>query len=380
MAGLFPCMQHAKDSMETTKPYLRYSPDVEKPEPDEAETFAELAEVMGHITRTMAERYRHAYRPVHAKSHGILKAKLDVLPGLPPELAQGLFATPRTYDALMRFSTNPGDMLADNVSSPRGLAIKILSALGDVVSESSAPATQDFVCVDSFVFPVPDAKSFLKQLKAIDKTLEFPEGVKHAVSLVAREANQALRAVNIHSATLDGFGFPAIHPLGESFSTVAPVRYGDYIAKVAFIPASSSLTELTGKHVDLGEGYNPLRDVIRAFFTGETAVWNVQVQLALTDQEHFPIEKADVEWSAEQSPWITVATLTAEPQASYSDARQTFVDEQITFSPWHALVAHRPLGNIMRSRLGAYKQMQAYRAQRNAREIVHPKSASEIPD
>ena len=366
--------------MDTTRPYLPYSADVEKPEPDETETFAELAEVMGHITRTMAERYRHAYRPVHAKSHGILKAKLDVLPGLPPELAQGLFATPGTYDALMRFSTNPGDMLADNVSSPRGLAIKILSAPGDVAPESAAPATQDFVCVAAFAFPVPGPKEFLKQLKALDKTLEFPEEVKHAVSFVAREANQALRAVHLHSGALDNIGFPAIHPLGESFSTVAPLRYGDYVAKVAFIPASGSLTELTGKHVDLGEGYNPLRDIIRAFFTGETAVWNVQVQLALTDEEHFPIEKADVEWSTGQSPWVTVATLTAEPQESYSDARQTFVDEQVTFSPWHALAAHRPLGGIMRSRLAAYKPMQAYRAQRNAREIVHPKSASEIPD
>ena len=363
--------------MDATRTYLRYSPDVEKPEPDEAETFAELSGVMGHITRTMAERYRHAYRPVHAKSHGIVKARLEVLPGLPPELAQGLFAEPRTYDALMRFSTNPGDMLADSVSSPRGLAIKVLGVPGESVPESSAPATQDFVCVSAFVFPVPGPKGFLKQLKGIDKTLELPEELKHTVSFVAREANQALRAVHLHSAALDNIGYPAIHPLGESFSTVTPLRYGAYIAKVAFVPASSSLTELTGKHVDLGEGYNPLRDLLRAFFAGETAVWNVQVQLALTDEKHFPIEKADVEWPAKDSPW---ATLTAEPQESYSDARQVFTDEQITYSPWHALAAHRPLGGIMRSRLQAYKDAQAYRAQRNAREIVHPQMISEVPD
>lgn len=366
--------------MDSTKTYLRYTPDIEKPEPDEAETFAELTAVMGHITRTMAERYRHAYRPVHAKSHGVVKARLEVQPGLVPELAQGLFAEPRTFEALMRFSTNPGDMLADNVSSPRGLAIKVLDAPGDAVPESSAGSTQDFVCVSAYSFPVPGPKGFLAQLKGIDKTLEFPEGVKHAVSFVAREANQALRAVHLHSAALDNVGYPAIHPLGESFSTVSPVRYGDYVAKIAFVPASPSLTELTGKHIDLGEGYNPLRDLIRVFFAGETAVWNVQAQLALADEEHFPIEKADVEWSAKESPWVTVATLTATPQESYSDARQVFVDEQLTFSPWHALAVHRPLGGIMRSRLQAYKDAQAYRAQRNAREILHPKSLAEIPD
>jgi len=41
-------------------------------------------------------------------------------------VARGLFAEPRIYDVLLRFSTNPGDMLADNVSSPRGLALKVL--------------------------------------------------------------------------------------------------------------------------------------------------------------------------------------------------------------------------------------------------------------
>jgi hypothetical protein len=366
--------------MDATKPYLRYTPDVEKPQPDESQTFAELSAVMGNITRTLADRYRHAYRPVHAKSHGVVKAKLEVLPGLPPEFAQGLFAEPRTFSALMRFSTNPGDLLADNVSSPRGLAIKVLGAPGETVPESSAPATQDFVCVDSFVFPVPGPKEFREQLKPIEKTLTFPEGVKHAVSFVAREANQALRAVHLHSAALDNIGFPAIHPLGESYSTVTPLRYGEYVAKIAFVPASPSLTSLTGKHIDLGEGYNPLRDLLRAFFAGESAVWKVQAQLALSDEEHFPIEKADVEWPADMSPWVTVATLTAAPQESYSDARQTFVDEQITYSPWHALAAHRPLGGIMRSRLQAYKDAQAYRAQRNAREMVHPKSLDEVPD
>lgn len=366
--------------MAATQPYLRYAPDIERPEPDEPETFAELSHVMGHITRTMAERYRHAYRPVHAKSHGVVKARLEVLPGLPPELAQGLFAEPRTFEALLRFSTNPGDMLADNVSSPRGLAVKVLDAPGDTVSESSAPATQDFVCVSAFVFPVPGPKDFLKQLKGMDKLLEAPEGLKHAVSLVAREANQALRAVHLQSATLDNVGYPAIHPLGESYSTVSPLRYGEYVAKVAFVPASPSLTELTGKHIDLGEGYNPLRDLIRTFFSGKTGVWSVQAQLGLADDEHFPLEKANVEWPAKQSPWVTVATLTATPQESYSDARQVVVDEQITFSPWHALAAHRPLGGIMRSRLQAYKEAQAYRAERNARPILHPRSLSEIPD
>ena len=67
--------------------YLTYSPAVEKPEADEHVVFDELSRTMQHITRTMAARYRHAYRPVHAKSHGVLVGTLEVLPNLPEPTA-----------------------------------------------------------------------------------------------------------------------------------------------------------------------------------------------------------------------------------------------------------------------------------------------------
>jgi len=99
--------------------YLRYDPGLETVTPDEHVTFDELSRVMQHVTRHMATRYRHAYRPVHAKSHGLIVAELEVLPGLPEPLAQGLFAAPGVHPAIIRLSTNPGDLLADNISSPR---------------------------------------------------------------------------------------------------------------------------------------------------------------------------------------------------------------------------------------------------------------------
>ena len=80
-----------------------------------------------------------------------------------------------------------------------------------------------------------------------------------------------------------------------------------------------------------------------------------------------------------KSPYQTVATLTIPPQNSYSDARQIFVDEQLSFSPWHALAAHQPLGGIMRARQKAYEEAQKFRAQRNLRPHVEPKSIEEVP-
>ncbi|HEY4355917.1 MAG TPA: catalase family protein [Acidobacteriaceae bacterium] len=360
--------------------FLLYSDAIETAAPDEEETFAALSHVMQHITRTMAGRYRHAYRPVHAKSHGVIKATLQVLPDLPPELAQGLFAQPASYETVLRLSTNPGDLLADNVSSPRGLAVKVLGVKGERVPASAGGSAQDFVCVNGDVFGAPGPKEFLKQLQALDKTLELPEEVKHAISATARAVNETLRAVNVQVMALDQIGHPATHPLGETYTTVAPLRYGSYVAKLAFAPGGERIKAVIGDKIDLSEGYNPLRDCIRSFFASGPAIWDVKVQLALDDREHFPIEKADVRWPSDASPWVTVAHLTAHQQESYSDARQVFVDERMNFRPWNALAAHRPLGGIMRSRLRAYEEAQKFRAQRNVREIAEPETLAEIPD
>ena len=363
-----------------TKNYLPYSPSVEKPAADEQQTFLELSQVMQHITRTMAEHYRHAYRPVHAKSHGVLKAELEVLPDLPSEFAQGVFSKPGTLEVLMRLSTNPGDLLADNVSSPRGLALRVLGAEGEMLPPNDGCVSQDFVCVNSDIFGVPGPKEFLGQLKGLDKTLEVSEGVKHVVSATARVANEALRAVHVHVGALDQIGHPATNPLGETYTTVTPVRYGSYVAKIAFEPSGERTKLVKDQHIDLGKGYNPLRDCIREFFAQGPAVWDVKVQLALADDEKFPIEKADVRWPVEESPWVTVGRLTAPEQESYSDARQTYVDERINFSPWHGITEHQPLGGVMRARKLAYAEAQKYRAARNDRHPADPKTLAEIPD
>ncbi len=379
-----PISLDSKPDQQPAAPYLPFTPTVEQPAPDEAVVFDELSRVMQHITRTMASRYRHAYRPVHAKSHGVLVGTLDIPADLPAHLAQGLFAQPGSYPVLMRFSTNPGDLLADTVSSPRGLAIKVLNVPGETVPNHTGNSTQDIVCVNADAFSAPDPAGFLKQLKLFDKNLETSESIKHAVSVTARAINATIGLVGLHSAALEGIGAPAVHILGESFTTVTPIRFGSYVAKLGVAPASDNLRALTGQSIDLGEDYNALEELIKRFFRHETAVWEIKAQLALApdaDSKHdaFPIEDASRSWPADKSPWQTVARLTVSPQPTYSDDRQRFVDEQLSFTPWHALAAHRPLGGVMRSRLKAYEEAAKYRAARNGHPHVEPTSIDQVP-
>ena len=364
----------------TQNQYVRYDDSLEVKQPGEDKVFDEIAAAMRHISETMHDRARHAARAVHAKSHGLLKGELEVYDGLPEPLSQGLFRRSASYPVIMRFSTNPGDMLPDSISTPRGLAVKVIGIQGErMLPGHEKEVTQDFVFVNAKAFPVPDAAGFLKQLRVLEKHATDSETLKQAVSTTARVAESALEAVGLKSATLKGFGHPQTHILGETYCSVAALRYEDYVAKICIAPASENLKALLNKHLEIGDNYSALRDAVVEFFGTNTAEWEVRVQLC-TDVKKMPIEDASVEWDEKQSPYVPVARITVKPQHAYSPERRVCVDEVMSFSPWHGLTAHRPLGNVMRARKKSYEGSSRFRHTMNVRPAVEPKSVTEIPD
>lgn len=83
--------------------YLHYSPDIEHPDPHEQETIDGIIQGMTQQSQVVEKREHHAVRASHAKTSACVVGKLSV-PSLPPELAQGLFATPGTYRIALRFA------------------------------------------------------------------------------------------------------------------------------------------------------------------------------------------------------------------------------------------------------------------------------------
>ncbi|HZK83005.1 MAG TPA: hypothetical protein VFC46_18115, partial [Humisphaera sp.] len=225
---------------------------------------------------------------------------------------------------------------------------------------------------------VADAATFLKTLGLIESGINDPELLKKIVSNVARGANAALGVVGAHSALLESLGAPETNPLGETYGSNAALRYGNYLAKVAIIPASQNLKELTGKGVEVNLNYSGLRDVIVDFFKTETAEWDVGVQLC-TDLEKMPVENHAVAWPEDLSPYRPVARLVVKPQDAYSAARRVYCDDVLSFNPWHSLAAHRPLGNIMRARRSAYQISASFRHMQNGRPDAEPTSIAELP-
>lgn len=355
----------------TLQPPLPYSVSTEEYRDDEPETLDSLNRSFDEILHTTSEHYGHAVRAVHAKAHGILEGTFTVDPGLPPELAQGLFASTGTHKAYLRISTNPGDILDDAIALPRGIALKVLDVEGERLPDAEG-ATQDFIMVNGPVFTAPDATKFAGNLKLLAKTTDRAEGAKVAASKVLQVVNAALGAAGMESIKLAGLGgAPQVDPLGETYFSVTPFLYGAYVAKFRLRPVAPALKELTGAKVDTSGRPDALRETIREDMAAIDAEWAFEVQLQ-RDAERQPVEDASVEWKEEDTPFLRVATLQMPRQDSWEAGRVREVDENMRFSVWTGLAAHRPLGNINRARRGAYRHSADFRAATNGCPLHEP--------
>jgi hypothetical protein len=325
------------------------------------------------ISETTLAHSDRATRGVHVKSHGVLHGELLVLEHLPEVLAQGMFASLSRYPLTLRLSTIPGDMLDDKVSTPRGLAIKVVGVDGARLLGSEADVTQDFVLVNGPAFGAPTAKKFLGSLKAVAATTDVAPGLKSVFSTLARGTEQILEAFGKKSPTvLTLGGHPETNILGESFFSQVPILYGPYIAKVAVAPVSPGLTALTNVWLDMHDKPNALREAVVAHFAAHGGEWELRVQLC-TDLETMPIEDASVVWPEAQSPYIAVARIVVGPQDAWSPLAVAEIDEGLAFSPWHGVAAHRPLGSVMRARKATYESSADFRATRNNCPIHEPR-------
>ena len=355
----------------TTLEPIRYAPSLEAPRPEEAGIHADMIATFARIQETTAADYGHAVRGVHAKSHGLLTGRLAVLPGLPPHLAQGAFAAPGEHEVVLRLSTNPGDILDDSVSTPRGLALKILGVAGERLPDAEG-TTQDFVLANAPAFVAPDAAAFLGNLKLLAATTDTPGVFKTAFSALMRGVESVLEGLGTKSPTVIALGgHPETHILGETFYSQVPLRWGDHVAKVAVAPVSPGLTALTGAALNVNGRPNGLREAVVAFFAETEGVWELRAQ-ALTNPDTMPVEDASVPWPEAESPYVAVARITVPRQDAWSPERVARLDDGLAFSPWHGIAAHRPLGSIMRARRATYPRSADFRARRNGCPIREP--------
>ena len=340
---------------------LPYNPSYEQPQPDEARTIQEIIDTMAEIQQKTYQAQGHAIRSVHAKGHAILTGELQVFDNLPPYLAQGFFAKPGTYPIVARISTQPGDVLPDSVSTPRGISFKVSGVEGEHLPGADEQDTQDFILVNSPVFP-QQLNDFLSGLKRFDRLTNKAEGFKEGLSKTLRAVGEVVETISGSDAgVMPGMGGQlATHPMGDTYYSQVAFLYGDYMAKFSLTPVTATLTALKDQPIDIDSDDYALRHLLQDFFASNGGEWEFGVQLS-TDIDKMPIEDASVEWPQDESPYLTVGKLTIAPQSAWTDEKAAVVEDKMYFSPWHGLAAHRPLGSIQRARNATYRASAQFR-------------------
>lgn len=356
-----------------------YTHDIEVIAEDEARLTSEIVDTMAASSRCAFERHRHAIRDAHAKSNGLLKGELTIHPDLPAQLRQGVFAQPRMFDVVARLSSAPSDIHSDEIPAARGFALKIIGVDGARLSPDINGQNQDFLMVNFPALAFGTIAKYQRMLGLLEANSHAPDTFQRLVAGTAHGAKHLLESLGgTPGATLDGLARDNHHPLGETYHTQAAIRFGDYVAKLSLQPSSDSVRRLTGQPVN-DVTYASMREVISEHFAEHGAEYTLSVQLC-TDLAHMPVEDAAITWPEALSPHQPVATLRFAPQSTAHPARQVYGDDVLSFNPWNGIVAHQPLGGIMRIRRAAYERSTAFRHAMNAQPRREPAHATDIPD
>jgi hypothetical protein len=77
-----------------------------------------------------------------------------------------------------------------------------------------------------------------------------------------------------------------------------------------------------------------------------------------------PIENGLVSWAEESSPFLKIASIKILRQR-FASSEQLEDCDNLSFTPWHSLPEHRPLGSISRVRRLVYDAISKFRHQKN---------------
>lgn len=305
----------------------------------------------------LEERYadpEQTLRDFHSKLHGLVKARFEVVPDLPPELAVGVFAEPRTFQAWVRFSNGQPKVRPDEEKDVRGCAIKLMGVEGPKMLDDEKQ-TQDFVLVNAPVLGIKSVKEFYEIQTAMDK------GVLSLVADILNPFDNHVRCMFMLASAMQ----TCANLLECDYWGVGAYALGDQAVKYRLRTSREASAELPA---------SPNQDFLRERLVADLdeggARFDFMVQLR-TKPKRMPIEDATVRWDEDDAPFRKVAELHVGAQRFDVDERRA-LSERMSFQPWHALAEHKPLGGGQVARGIIYREMADFRRKRRGIEPYEP--------
>jgi catalase len=304
-------------------------------------------------------------RDVHSKTHGCIKATFTVSDNVDARFRFGLFANPGKYDAWIRFSSGNEYPQPDSTHDARGMAIKVMGVKGKKLLEDDGlpPAdTQDF--------PLMNATQFF--IRNIDEYNEFTKylgsgfGAKAKYGYFLGGFTPDFRKWHLREMMLAEKTLKAAPEslLNTQFYSVSAYKLGPpNNVKYSARPCKDS----NAAAVDRSDPNFLRLEMVKRLNSGPACFdFMVQPQVA---GKNMPVEDTTVEWSEGDSSFVPVARLDI---ASQPFVNNNEVCEGLSFSPWHSLPEHRPIGVMNRIRKAVYLEVSRYRRQMNGVALCEP--------
>ena len=313
-------------------------------------------------------------RQQHPKSHGLLHGEFKVECDIPKKYKVGVFAQPQIYPIWIRFSNGSpaikrGILPSDTEGDALGMAIKLMKVPGDKVLDDEL-LTQDFILANHPVFFIPDVQGYIdfntfREQKAQGNP--DPELLKKLKPCLAIREEIKARIVG--------------NPLLIQYWSMTPYKLGDHRIKFSVKPhkpeqppsarpdSPNYLREAIVKYFNDMEDFNDMEESVKFDF---------QIQVYV-DNDKTPMENPMVEWKEANCPPIKVATIEIPKQPFDFEERKRY-DDILSFSPWHTLLEHEPLGSVNLARKTIYQESAKHRRAYIQERFREPKSYESIKD
>lgn len=270
-----------------------------------------------------------------SKTVACVDASFRVHDDLPEALRHGVFSKAATYPAYLRFAnaTNADDSEKDI----RGLSIRLSGVEGPMLW--GEPGMQDFLLNSYPALFVATPEEFLAFIRARQEGSEL--------GFFLNPLDSHLKSLWIVYKARDRH----LSPLDIRYWSTVPFRLGPADGppvKYSVTPCSDYQTR---KAVNPGE--QQLRAAVSAHLEQAPACLSFGVQIQ-TSPESMPIEDATVIWDEDESPFVTLATITI-PNQSIDDTDTLAGCERSAFNPWQSLEAHAPIGRMNAVRREVYE-------------------------
>ncbi len=317
--------------------------------------------IAAEIEKSIRKQYvaGNAKRDAHPKAHGCVKAEFHVLATVPSQLAKGMFVPDKTYPAWIRFSNGDADATkADIKGDARGMAIKILDVAGNkLLEDENQASTQDFIMINHPVFFANEPKSYLKLITDINGNLLQKAMIPFALGFKGTKI-----ALQTTSSKIP-------NPMQTRYFSMVPYQLGTGADRLAVKYSARSCSNTTDPMPNDPE-HNYLRSALKNTLQKGDACMEFLVQPRTSND--MSVEDSMTEWKESKAPFYKVATIRI-PKQEFDTPEQNKFCENLSFSPWHALAEHKPLGATNRMRKVIYNHISRLRHEMNSAARQEPK-------